>query len=204
MPRYFGYLRVSTEGQEVESQKIGLLAYADRLGFDPVEITQEKVSRAKDWRKRKLGELLDKAGHGDIILTPEFSRLGATPGQVFSFLEAASLKEIVIHITKSGTVMNGSMQSMILASVFSMASMIELEFIQARTREGLKRARSSGKQMGRPKGATGKSKLDDKIIEVKGYAESGWSKRKMARVLGVSYNTVDHFVKREKIDIVKL
>ena len=30
MPNYYGYLRVSTEGQEVESQKLGLLEYANQ------------------------------------------------------------------------------------------------------------------------------------------------------------------------------
>ena len=129
MPNYYGYLRVSTEGQEVESQKLGLLEYANQRGFAPMEIVAETVSRAADWRTRKLGELLERVGQGDVILTPEFTRLAATPGQVFTFLEAATAKGAILHVTKTGTVMDGSMQSQLLASVFSMASMIELSFI---------------------------------------------------------------------------
>jgi putative DNA-invertase from lambdoid prophage Rac len=57
-------------------------------------------------------------------------------GQVFTFLEEASAKGIILHITKTGTVVDGSMQSQLLASVFSMASMIELSFIRERTKKG--------------------------------------------------------------------
>ena len=131
MPKYFGYLRVSTDGQEVESQKLGLLEYANRHGFAPMELIAETVSRAADWRSRQLGALLERAGQGDVILTPEFTRLAATPGQVFTFLEAATAKGVILHVTKTGTVMDGSMQSQLLASVFSMASLIELSFIRA-------------------------------------------------------------------------
>ena len=139
MPNYFGYLRVSTDGQDVDSQKLGLLEYANAHGFAPLQLIAETVSRSADWRGRELGALLERAGQGDVILTPEFTRLAATPGQVFGFLEEASAKGVILHVTKTGTVMDGSMQSQLLASVFSMASMIELSFIRERTKEGLQR-----------------------------------------------------------------
>lgn len=203
MPSYFGYLRVSTDGQEVQSQKLGLLEYANRQGFSPIEFLSETVSRSVDWRKRGLGDLLEKAQNGDFILTPEFTRLAATPGQVFSFLEAASKKGVIVHITKTGTVMDGSVQSQLLASVFSMASMIELVFLKARTKEGLQRAKAEGKTLGRRRGSTGRLKLDERTDEIKGYLAIGLSKRKIAGVVGVSYNTVDRFIKRNKLAAVK-
>lgn len=185
MPKYFGYLRVSTDGQEVESQKLGLLEYANRHGFAPMELIAETVSRAADWRGRQLGALLDRAGQGDVILTPEFTRLAATPGQVFTFLEAATAKGVILHVTKTGTVMDGSMQSQLLASVFSMASLIELSFIRERTREGLRRAKQEGKRLGRPPGTGGRLKLDEREDEIRGYIAIGLPKRKMAAAVGV-------------------
>ena len=199
MARYFGYLRISTEGQEVESQKLGLLEYANRHGFAPMEFIAETVSRSADWRTRGLGKLLDRAGRGDVILTPEFTRLAATPGQVFTFLEAASAKGVILHVTKTGTIMDGSMQSQLLASVFSMASMIELSFIRERTKEGLRRARLAGKQLGRPKGSQGRLKLEEHRDQIQMYLDIGLPKRKIAKVLGVAYNTVDRFIKRNKM-----
>lgn len=203
MPKYFGYLRVSTDGQDVESQKLGLLEYANRHGFAPMELIAETVSRASDWRGRQLGALLERVGEGDIILTPEFTRLAATPGQVFTFLEAVTAKGVILHVTKTGTVMDGSMQSQLLASVFSMASMIELSFIRERTKEGLRRAKEDGKRLGRPPGSNGRLKLDERENEIRGYLAIGLTKRKMAKALGVAYNTLDRFISRKKLAIDK-
>lgn len=197
MPKYFGYLRVSTDGQEVESQKLGLLEYANRHGFAPMELTAETVSRAADWRGRQLGALLERAGQGDVILTPEFTRLAATPGQVFTFLEAATAKGVILHVTKTGTVMDGSMQSQLLASVFSTASLIELSFIRERTKEGLRRAKQEGRRLGRPPGTGGRLKLDEREDEIRGYIAIGLPKRKMAKALGVAYNTLVRFIERK-------
>ncbi|MEO6824598.1 MAG: recombinase family protein [Nitrosospira sp.] len=203
MPKYFGYLRVSSEGQEIESQKLGLLEYANRHGFAPMKLIAETIGRAADWHSSELGKLLDSTERGDVILTPEFTRLAASPSQAFSFLEAASAKGVVLHVTKTGTVMDGSMQSQLLASVFSMASMIELSFIRERTKEGLRRAKLAGKRLGRPPGNQGRLKLDVRIDEIQGYADIGLPKRKMAKVLGVAYNTLDKFIKRKKITAKK-
>lgn len=146
---------------------------------------------------RQLGALLDRAGQGDLILTPEFTRLAATPGQVFTFLEAATAKGVILHVTKTGTVMDGSMQSQLLASVFSMASLIELSFIRERTREGLRRAKQEGKRLGRPPGTGGRLKLDEREDEIRGYIAIGLPKRKMATAVGVAYNTLDRFIERK-------
>lgn len=130
-------------------------------------------------------------------MTPEFTRLAATPGQVFTFLEAATAKGVILHVTKTGTVMDGSMQSQLLASVFSMASLIELSFIRERTREGLRRAKQEGKRLGRPPGTGGRLKLDEREDEIRGYIAIGLPKRKMATAVGVAYNTLDRFIERK-------
>lgn len=86
-----------------------------------------------------------------------------------------------------------------MASVFSMASMIELSFIRERTKEGLKRAKIEGKQLGRPLGSTGRLKLDEREDEIRGYLAIGLPKRKIAKILGVAYNTLDRFIERKKL-----
>jgi putative DNA-invertase from lambdoid prophage Rac len=195
----WGYLRVSTEAQDTESQRIGLDEYAKAHGFLNMEIVSETSSRSVDWRKRELGKLLEKTRCGDVLCTSEFTRLAGSPGQVFGFLEAASEKGVIVHITKTGTVMDGSMQSKLLASVFSMASMIEVSFIRERTKEGLRRVKNEGKKLGRPKGTTGKSKLDAQEETIRGYVAIELPKRRMAKLLGVSYNTIDRYIKQHHL-----
>ncbi len=195
--KYFAYLRISKDSQDIDSQKLGLLEYANKHGFSNMEIVSEVVGRSVSWRNRKLGLLLDEARSGDVLCTPEFTRLAGSPGQVFSFLEKASKKGVVVHITKTGTVMDGSMQSQLLASVFAMASMIEVSFIRERTKEGLQRVRNEGRILGRPKGSVSKTlKLDKERDLIQGYVALGLPKRRIAKALKVSYNTVDRYIKR--------
>lgn len=194
--RYFGYLRVSRDTQEIDSQKLGLLQYANQNGFTNVELVEETISRDAKLKDRELGRLLGRVGRGDVIMTPEFTRLGSSPGQVFTFMEEVSSIGAVLHITKSRLVMDGSMQSNLLASAFSMASMIELDFIRMRTREGLDRARREGVVLGRPKGSRGPSKLDGREDEIRGYLAIRLPKRRMAKALKVSYNTLGRYLDR--------
>lgn len=59
----YGYLRVSTDKQDVKSQKQGGDKFAAAHGWGIDEyITDEGVSGGKDPSKRKLGDLLKKIG----------------------------------------------------------------------------------------------------------------------------------------------
>lgn len=193
---HYGYLRVSTDMQTVDSQKLGLLDYANSRALVPLELVSETVSRKVAWRERELGALLDRIGPGDVLLIPEITRIGARPGQVFGFLEAAAAKGIAVHITKLGMVMDGSMQSQLLASTFAMASMIESAFIVERTREGVARARNEGKRIGRPPGSgVGASKLEPHAEQFAMLRRAGLSKTKLAAHFGVAYNTVNRYLR---------
>ena len=48
-------------------------------------------------------------------------------------------------------------------------------------------------------GSTGVLKLDDQLEAVKGYIAIGLPKRRMAKVLGVAYNTLDRFIERNNL-----
>lgn len=198
----YAYLRVSTDDQNINSQKLGIYEYANQHGFTNIEDVYEVTGRNEALQNRELGKLLDRVGQGDTILIAEFTRIGGRPSQVFSFLEAASLKGVAVHITKSKVVMDGSIASQIMASVFSMASMIELSFIRERTKEGLRRVKAEGKTLGRPVGSTGRLKLDNdskNVAEVIHQLGLGVSKRQIAKNLGVSYNTLNRFIERYKL-----
>ncbi|QPT38932.1 Putative DNA-invertase from lambdoid prophage Rac [Oligella ureolytica] len=200
MPTYYAYLRVSRDGQDPENQKLGLLEYANSRGFAPLHIEEEIASRAKDWRKRKIGRLIEQAQRGDVILTPEFSRIAGSALAALEILKAASERGLIVHVTKQQIVMDGSLQSDIMATVLGLAAQIERHFIQTRTKEALQVARQRGKTLGRPKGSTASYyKLDDRIQEVQAFVNLGLSQRRAAELLGVSPNTLRLFIKRRRI-----
>ncbi|WP_245407023.1 recombinase family protein [Bartonella tribocorum] len=150
MTKFYAYLRVSRDGQDTENQKFGLLEYANKHGFAPLHIEEEIASRGKDWRKRKLGALIEKAERGDVLLTPEFSRIAGSSLAVLEILKAASERGLIFHVTKQNLIMDGSLQSDIIATVLGMVAQIERHLIQTRTKEALSVARQRGIKRGRP------------------------------------------------------
>lgn len=197
MPRFFAYLRVSRDSQDVANQRLGLLDFANSRGYSPIMMVEETASRSVPWRERKIGQLLtQEAERGDLILTSEFTRLGGSPGQVFSILETAAERGVTIIITKNVTVMDGSLNAQIQAAAFAMASMIEVEFTRARTREGLQRARMEGRIGGRRKGSMGRLKLDPQRERVGELYGLGLRAPRLAKHFGVTEKTMRKFLAR--------
>jgi DNA invertase Pin-like site-specific DNA recombinase len=93
----FAYLRVSTDTQDLNNQKVGVVDYAKSRDITIHKfIIEENVSGTIDWRKREIGKIFDKAVKGDIVLTSEISRLSRTTLQVLEILKAAAEKEIAM------------------------------------------------------------------------------------------------------------
>ncbi|WP_375653451.1 recombinase family protein [Bartonella sp. MR110HLJHH] len=205
MPKFYAYLRVSRDGQDTENQKFGLLEYANKNGFAPLHIEEEIASRGKDWRKRKLSALIEKAECGDVLLTPEFSRIAGSSLAVLEILKAASERGLIVHITKQNLIMDGSLQSDIIANVLGMVSQIERHLIQTRTKEALNVARQRGIKLGRPKGSKATQlKLDNHIDEIQAFINVGLSQSRIAKTLGVSVNTLRLFIERKNIKLTKI
>ena len=57
-------------------------------------------------------------------------------------------------------------QTKVMTTLFALFAEVERDLISERTREGLARARSSGRNLGRPKGSLGVSRLDGKEDEI--------------------------------------
>lgn len=111
-------------------------------------------------------------------------------------METAAQKKVTIIITKNKLTIDTSLQGQIQAMVFGIASMIEVEFIRLRTREGLERARAEGRVGGRPAGKPGKLKLDSKLAEVAELHGYGLSAAKLAKRFGVTEKTMRKFIAR--------
>ncbi|WP_039761319.1 recombinase family protein [Bartonella queenslandensis] len=204
MTKFYAYLRVSRDGQDTENQKFGLLEYANKNGFAPLHIEEEITSREKDWRKRKLGALIQKAERGDVLLTPEFSRIAGSSLAVLEILKATSERGLIMHVTKQNLIMDGSLQSDIIATVLGMVAQIEKNLIQTRTKEALSVARQRGIKLGRPKGSIGKKlKLDSQLDEVQAFINFGLPYNRIAKILGVSVSTLHLFIERKNIKPTK-
>ena len=147
----YGYLRVSTDEQDINSQRQGVNAFAEKNGWSIEKyITDEGVSGGKDPPKRNLGGLLNSLKKGDVVIASEISRLGRDLYMVMDILHFCMEREVVIYTVKDNFTLGKDIQSKVLAFAFGLAAEIERQMIQQRTREGLKLRMKMGILLGRP------------------------------------------------------
>lgn len=147
----FGYLRVSTEKQDVENNKAEILKLAKSKGYDNVIWISETVSGRKDWNKRKLGEEFKKMKSGDMIIMAEYSRIGRDFLNSMSFINECRNKKITVLSTVGDIPINNDAISNLLMSITAYKAQTERELISYRTRIGLQHAREKGSILGRKK-----------------------------------------------------
>jgi DNA invertase Pin-like site-specific DNA recombinase len=173
--------------------------YCNQKKISPVTMVEDTQSRRKSWRERGIGEILKKSRKGDTVLVAEVSRLGGSSLQVLEILEEAAKKGIAVHIVKNQIIMNGSLQSTIIATILGLAAQIEKEFISVRTKEALAKKKAEGTKLGRPRGQAKNLKLDSHRELILEYLQKKVSKTSIARILECSPSTLYAWIKRNRI-----
>lgn len=201
----WGYLRVSTNDQKTENQRLAVLEYANQNGLTVDHWVEAKASTRKSAKARKIDEL-NQLVKGDTLIMAELSRLGRSVGQIAMLVDELLHNKIKLICIKEKMELDGkrNMQSKVMITMFSLFAEIERDLISERTKDGLVRARAEGKILGRPKGSLGKSKLDGKQEEIRNYFEKGLNKTNVARIYSVSVPTLVNFVRTRGISIHKV
>jgi len=195
----YGYLRVSSDDQDVKSQKQGVEQFASQKNWTIEKyISDEGVSGGKDPSKRKLGPLLESLEKDDIIIVSEISRLGRDLYMVMDILHYCMKKGVIIYTVKDKFVLGDDIQSKVLAFAFGLAAEIERQMIRMRTKEGLRLRMKLGVLLGRGYGVlnskyTIPDSAKDEIIKA---LEWGASSRGIAKKLGVDRTTLWRQLKR--------
>ena len=157
----YGYLRVSSDEQDVNSQKQGVVKFAEEKGMKIDKyITDEGVSGGKDPSKRNLGPLLKLINEGDVIICSEISRLGRDLYMVMDILHFCMERKAIIYTVKDKFTLGNDIQSKVLAFAFGLSAEIERQMIQQRTKEGLRLRVKNGVLVGRPIGSMAEEPQD--------------------------------------------
>lgn len=195
----FAYLRVSTDRQDAQNQKLGVLDYCNNRNITPLEFLEDTTSGKIPWRERTIGNIFERAVKGDIVVVSEVSRLGRSTLQVLEILETAAKQGISVHIAKDSMIMDGSMQATITATILGLAAQIERAFISARTKEALCKCKLDGIKLGRPRGQADLLKLDAFSSDIVGYLKKGINKRAIAKLIECSPSTLYQWLRRRHI-----
>ena len=179
------YIRVSTNKQEVNNQKLELYEYARKKELTIDDIIETQISSHKDRLKRRIDELLSKLSDGDTIIITEISRLGRSTSEVLHLINEMIKRKIRIIAIKQGLDLNKhNLSSKIIVTIFSLLAELECDLVSLRTKEALHAKKLQGVKLGKPRGTIQKSKFDQDIDRINELSVLGVSIRKMAAILG--------------------
>lgn len=187
------YLRISTDKQDEASQRQIIAAKypLDNL----MSFVSDTASGAKPWQGRAIAGVLERCERGDRIMVSEISRIARSTVGVLTFMQAAAEKGVTVDAVKSGILLDGSTASKIVVTVLAMAAEIERDLLRERTKAALDARKARGLPVGRQAGALGKrNKLDGRMGEIVPLIKAGVAKAAIARLLGVSRQTLHSFL----------
>ena len=192
----YGYIRVSTDGQTTENQKLAIRNYCRYRRLHHIHWVAETISGTKCPEKRKLGNLIKTVKEGDTIILTELSRLGRSLMMILNILQSLLDKRVQVIAIKEGYELGDNIQSKVLAFAFGLSAEIERTLLSERTKQGLERARKAGKQIGRlPGQKPNYYRLTPYRYKIKRYLKAGRSKLSIAKELGVTWVTLDRFIR---------
>lgn len=193
----YGYIRVSTDHQDCENQKLGIENKARELGLRIEKYIQDSgVSGTKEPNKRALGLCLRRLRSGDVLICSELSRLGRKMFMIMRILEHCMNVGARVYTVKDGYELGDNIQSKVLAFAFGLSAEIERDLISQRTKEALALRRAQGHRLGRAYGSRNKHhKMDGKYNIVQQMLEMGHTKTQIARNCHVSVATVSRFLR---------
>ena len=191
-----GFLRVSTLLQDTEKNKLDILQFANNKKLGNVEFVEETVSGTKDYKKRKLGALLERMTKGDILIVPELSRIARSTIQILEVIQITQDRGITLYSLKENFCnMDNSIASTVTKTIFALVAQIERELISLRTREALHARKLNGVKLGRPHGK-GKSMLDEHTDDIIRLVALRVPKTIIAKQYGCSIGNLYNFLNR--------
>lgn len=195
----YAYYRVSTDEQDYENQKSGVVRYCEYKGLEiDKEVIEEGVSGKIEYKKRKLGKLIKELKPGDLLIVSELSRLSRSMTDTFDMVKVLKDKGVNIYCVKENMEINDSALGLMIMSVFAFSAQIERERISQRTKEALAKKKAEGVRLGRPYGSRNKiSKIDKDDYLVGVMVMQGVNFSEMARRIGVDRNTLRRYVKEK-------
>lgn len=143
--KVLGYGRVSTDQQDVASQKLMLKIFGAVAVF--TDIGNGSTLTGRDQLEAAI-RLLDP---GDILLALHPDRLARDTGDLLTIAKRVVEKGAILQIDDPKITFDGSdIMGEVLLTIFGMVGNIEKHFIKARQRRGIEARKAKGLYKGRP------------------------------------------------------
>jgi DNA invertase Pin-like site-specific DNA recombinase len=174
----YGYARVSTDGQSVESQVKQLRAAG------AYQVFKETASGAKTDRAQ-LRRVMAQLEAGDVLLVTRLDRLARSTRDLLNTLATIADRKAGFRSLGDAWADTTTAHGRLMLTVLGGLAEFERELIRARTGEGRERAKARGVKLGR------KPKLTDhQRKEAIRRRAAGEPVREIARSYNVSHSTI--------------
>ncbi len=151
------YVRVSTDGQSVDNQRLDLEKAAERHGWIVVDVyTDRGISGAKGREQRPGFDALCKAiarREVDLVASWSVDRLGRSLQDLVGFLSELKAKGVDLYLHQQG-LDTSTPAGKAMFQMMGVFAEFERAMIVERVKAGLKRARREGRVGGRPRVST--------------------------------------------------
>nr|WP_285801178.1 recombinase family protein [Exiguobacterium sp. s193] len=190
--RTIGYIRVSSEGQNISRQKKSL---SDN---GCTEFYIEKISGAS-MERPKLNEMLDSLNTGDVVIVHEISRLSRSTKDLLTIVEIMKVKGAKLKsITDSWLdLSDDNPMSELLFTIFSGLAQFEREMIKQRQKEGIEIAKSEGKYRGKKTKLIEGGKEEQRMKAIIAAYKQGKSINDIRMTFRVGTGTIYRLLERE-------
>ncbi len=149
MARVFAYCRVSTADQSPKNQALEIKAAGFKV--ESRRLIEENISGSVAAAERPgFMKLVDRMEKGDVLVVTKLDRLGRNAMDVRSTVELLSGHGVRVHCLALGGVDLTSAAGKMTMQVIAAVAEFEKDLLVERTKSGIARARSAGKQFGRP------------------------------------------------------
>ncbi|WP_307838351.1 MULTISPECIES: recombinase family protein [unclassified Bacillus (in: firmicutes)] len=188
MTKILGYARVSTVGQDLETQ----IETLEKYGCD--KIYHEKFTGTTTERPKFI-EVINVLEEGDTLVITKLDRFARTTREATETIEMLFERGVKVHVLDLGGIIEDTPQGRLMFNIFSAFAEFERGLIVQRTQEGkaIARQRPDFKE-GRPKKFS-----DTKLKESMEMREKmQWSMKKTAEMTGVSLSTLERYARKQR------
>jgi|SRR5262249_26548257 len=174
----YGYARVSTNGQDLGSQEVELMAAGCAKVF------KEKVSGAKTDRA-ELAKVMRRLEPGDVLVVARLDRLARSTRDLLNVLATIGERGAGFRSLKDTWADTTTPHGRLMLTVLGGLAEFERELIRARTSDGRTRAKARGVRFGRPAALTPHQRAEALQRLANGEVQAD-----LARSYGVSQATI--------------
>jgi len=201
--KIIGYIRTSTNKQDLKNQQHEIFSYTNKHDLKVHEFIEVQDSSRKTSKQRRVDELLQKLSSHDTLIVTELSRLGRSTSEILTLVNELIKNKVTLIVLKQNVTVTATkydITSKVMLTFFSLFGELERDMVSLRTKESLSAKKAQGVKLGKPVGTIQKSKFDKDIEKIKELLQYGLSVRKIAKHMGYpNYISLNKYLNKRHI-----